>query len=60
MGGSLEMMPVVEGTAASTLLQSSLDQWREGRDDFHPNDSLPLLSPAPRPVSVSELVSLTN
>ncbi len=53
MGASLELMPAVEGTAASTLLESSLEQWREGRDNFPPNDSLPLLSPAPRPVSVS-------
>ena len=58
MGASIELMPVTEGTAAGTLLHSSLEQWR-GRGagsvrgpSPHSNDSLPLLSPPPRPVSV--------
>ena len=56
MATSLELIPSVEGTSAMTLLESSLAQWKKGRGNVPANDSLPLFTPPPRPVSVSILV----
>ena len=43
-------MPVIESTAAYTLFDTTQLQW-EKQHGYH-DESLPLLSPAPRPVSV--------
>lgn len=50
-----ELMPVIESTAAFTLFDTTQLQW-EKQHGYH-DESLPLLSPAPRPVSVPNMIS---